>query len=122
MGTRLFVAATIAVTVAAWGTARPGFDVVEGAQAHIAEHAAPAQQPTMPEMTKRHQQMMADMKAGDAKLAALVNEMNAAAGDAKINAVAAVVNEMVRQQRAMHGHMAEMHQHMMGMGRGGMMR
>jgi hypothetical protein len=73
-------------------------------------------------MTKRHQQMMADMKAGDAKLAALVNEMNAAAGDAKINAVAAVVNEMVRQQRAMHGHMAEMHQHMMGMGRGGMMR
>ncbi len=49
-----------------------------------------------------HEQMMADMKAGDAKLDALVKDMNAATGDAKVDAIAAVVNELVRQQKAMH--------------------
>jgi hypothetical protein len=79
----------------------------------------------MPDMMKRHQQMMADAKAGDARLDALVKEMNAATGGAKVDAVAAVVNELARQHKAMHGHMGEMHEQMMmgmGMGRGRMMR
>ena len=72
-----------------------------------------------------HEQMMAEMKAGDAKLDALVTQMSTAAGSAKVDAVAAVVTELVRQQKAMHQHMGQMHSQMMGrgmMGGRGMMR
>src|ERR1051326_8139381 len=62
-------------------------------------------QGNMAEMMKQHQQMMADMKAADAKLDALVSAMNAATGEAKVSAVAQVVNELVRQQKALHEHM-----------------
>jgi hypothetical protein len=44
----------------------------------------------MADMMKMHEQMMAEMKTGDAKLDALVRDMNAAAGDAKVKAMAAV--------------------------------
>ena len=122
MSIRLFVAAALTVAVAGWGATRSGFNVAAAPQDHAAAPTAPAQQPNMPEMMKRHEQMMAGMKAGDAKLDALVKEMNAAAGGAKVDAVAAVVNELVRQHKAMHGHMGQMHEQMMGMGRGRMMR
>lgn len=51
-----------------------------------------AQQPQadMPDMTKMHAQMMAEMQANDARLDALVTQMNAASGAAKVDAVAAV--------------------------------
>jgi hypothetical protein len=75
----------------------------------------------MQNMMKMHQQMMAEMTAADAKLDALVKDMNAATGDAKVTALAVVVNELVQQQKAMHGHMGHMHQEMMS-GRGMMMR
>ena len=71
-------------------------------------------QSQMPEMMKMHEQMMAEMKADEAKLDALVTAMNAASGNGKVNAVATVVNELVRQHKAMHARMAEMHQEMMG--------
>jgi hypothetical protein len=85
-----------------------------------------AQQPqsNMPDMMKMHERMMAEMKANDTALDALVAQMNAATGPAKVDAVAAVLNELVRQQKAMHQHMAHMHG-MMGrgmMGGRGMMR
>ena len=98
MGTRLFGAAALAIAVTAWGTPRSAFVVGSAAQDHAAEHPAQAQRPNMMDMQKTHAEMMADMKAGDAKLDALVKEMNAAAGDARADAVAAVVNELVRQQ------------------------
>jgi hypothetical protein len=80
------------------------------------------QPPTkMPDMTKMHEQMMAEMKAGDARLDALVKEMNSAKGEPRIDAVAAVVTELVNQHKAMHGHMGQMHEMMMG-GRGMMMK
>jgi len=63
----------------------------------------------MQDMMKMHEQMMAEMKAADSKLDALVKEMNAASGDVKVNAVAAVVTELVRQQRSMHERMGQMH-------------
>jgi hypothetical protein len=74
----------------------------------------------MPGMMKMHEQMMAEMKSADARLDALLKEMNAASGDAKVTAMAAVVNELVSQHKSMHGRMGEMHQQMMG-GRGMMM-
>lgn len=75
----------------------------------------------MQDMMKMHEQMMAEMKAADTRLDALVKEMNAASGDAKVNAVAAVVTELVRQHKSMHERMGQMHQQMMG-GRGMMMK
>jgi hypothetical protein len=85
-----------------------------------------AQQPpsSMPDMMKMHERMMAEMKANDAALDALVVQMNAATAPAKVDAVAAVLNELVRQQKAMRQHMEHMHG-MMGhcmMGGRGMMR
>ena len=88
--------------------------------------SAPAGQPpqgNMGEMMKRHQQMIADINAADLKLEELAKDMNAATGDARIAAIAHVVNELVRQQRAMHEHMRTMDQQMMKrmMGGRGMM-
>jgi vancomycin resistance protein YoaR len=100
--------------------------LILGSQAgpfNLAAAQATAQQlqSSMQEMMKMHEQMMADMKAGDAKLDALVKDMNAATGNAKITAVAAVVNELVRQHKAMQERMSQMHQDMMG-GPGMMMK
>ncbi len=78
--------------------------------------AAQQPQPAAPDMMKMHEQMMAEMKANDAKLDALVAQMNAASGPARVDAVAAVVTELVRQQKAMHQHMGQMHGQMMGRG------
>ena len=64
-------------------------------------------------MMKRHQQMMADMHAADAKLDQLVNEMNSATGDARTAAIARVVTELVNQQKTMHGRMGAMDDQMM---------
>jgi hypothetical protein len=98
--------------------------VAQGGGTHLgllANVAAQTPSSTMQDMKKMHEQMMAEMKAGDAKLDALVSDMNAAADNAKVNAVAAVVTELVRQHKAMHAHMGRMHRHMMG-GRGMMMK
>ena len=86
----------------------------------MAQGAAPQPQPNMQDMMKMHEQMMAGMKADDAKLNALLTDMNAATGDRKVNALATVVAELARQHMTMHEHMGPMHQQMMG-GRG-MMR
>ena len=92
------------------------------AQAPAPQAAQPAAQSGMGDMMKMHEKMMAEMKAADARLDVLVKTMNAAAGDAKTNAIAAVVNELVAQHKQMHAHMSEMHQQMMGGGRGMMMK
>jgi hypothetical protein len=79
----------------------------------LSSPAGQSPQVAMAEMMKRHQQMMADIKAADLKLEELVKDMNAATGEAKIAAIAQVVNELVRQQKTMHEHMATMNQQMM---------
>ena len=87
--------------------------------------AGQSPQADMAGMMKMHQQMMAEMKAADAKLDALVKDMNAATGAAKISAIAQVVNELVRQQKTMYEHMGSMDQQMMMqmmMGGRGMMK
>jgi outer membrane murein-binding lipoprotein Lpp len=79
--------------------------------------AAQQAQPGMQGMMKMHEQMMAEMKANRARLDALVNEMNSASGNAKVDAMAVVVTELVRQQNTMHERMGQMHEQMMS-GRG----
>jgi hypothetical protein len=70
--------------------------------------------PGMMAMMKMHDQMMTEMKANDAKLDALLKDVNGAKGEARIDAVVAAVNELARQHKAERAHMNEMHQMMMG--------
>ncbi len=65
------------------------------------------------QMMAMHEQMMADMKAMDAKMDVKVADMNAAKGTAKTNAIAVVINEMGSQQKQMMAKMAIMHAQMM---------
>jgi hypothetical protein len=53
------------------------------------------------QMMTMHNQMMADMKAMDAGLDQKVAAMNAAKGNAKVDAMAAVINEMATQRKQM---------------------
>jgi hypothetical protein len=76
----------------------------------------------MADMMKMHEQMMTEMKAGDAKLDALVKSMNAATGEAKMSAIAQAVTELARQQKAMHEHMGMMMDSGMMMGGMGTMK
>lgn len=60
------------------------------------------------EMKGMHEEMKADIKAMDEKLDKLVVDMNAAlTPDKKLDAVIAVVNEMVAQRKKMHETMAQ---------------
>jgi hypothetical protein len=68
-----------------------------------------------PQMMAMHNQMMADMKAMDASLDLKVAAMNAARGHAKVDAMAAVINEMVSQRKQMMAKMMGMHAMMTGM-------
>jgi len=71
----------------------------------------------MQDMMKMHEKMMADMKASQTKLDDLVKKMNSAAGEVRVNAMAELLNELVRGHRTMGDHMGAMHQHMMKMGK-----
>ena len=95
-----------------------GWVAAQAPHDHAAAPASPAGQAAQPGMAGMHQKMMADMKAADEKLAALVATMNTAKGEAKVAALAQVVSELVVQQKAMHEHMGMMEM-MMG---GGMMK
>ena len=53
--------------------------------------------------------------AAPSPLPALVEAMNAAKGQAKVDATAAVVNELAREHIAMHHHMQMMRGHMQDM-------
>lgn len=64
-------------------------------------------------MMADHEKMMADMKAADERLDALVATMNAAPVTEKADATAAVVSEMVAQRRAMRDGMMKMQHEMM---------
>jgi hypothetical protein len=54
-----------------------------------------------------HARMRAQMQEHDARLEELVSAMNSAQGEAKIEAIAAVVNELVAQRRTRRAHMDE---------------
>ncbi|MCL4395251.1 MAG: hypothetical protein M1482_10700 [Chloroflexi bacterium] len=73
-------------------------------------------------MMAKRDQMMADMKAMDAKLDQKVAAMNSAAGPAKVDAMAAVINELVSQRRQMQNMMSMNGAPMMGMMGGGNQR
>ena len=115
---RVFVMFALALTMIAMaggpiGVSRgqPGLLAAIGAKQ--VEQPAPAA-PQTPQMMMMHQRMMAEMKGADARLDQLVAEMNAANGDARVDAIVRVVTELAARQKAMHGRMEMMHEHMMG--------
>jgi hypothetical protein len=75
---------------------------------------APATAQVTPDRMKMHEQMMTAMKAREEKLNTLVKTMDGATGNAKIETMATIIRELVRDQQDMHGRMVEMHQHMAG--------
>lgn len=64
-------------------------------------------------MMAEHEKMMTEMKTTDQRLDDLVGKMNAASGQAKVDAVATVVTEIVAQRKTMRDRMMQMHQRMM---------
>ncbi len=101
----LLAVTALSAVLLAQAPATPGHE-------HGTSQAPPAQNQQMMQM---HQKMMAEMTAMDQRLQDLVTQMNAAQGQAKVDAMAAAVTELVNQQTQMHEHMASM------MGQGGMM-
>lgn len=65
------------------------------------------------EMMEWHQKMVDKFKAQDAELEKLVAEMNAASGEKKVEAIAAIVNKMMENRKAWHSEMEGRHQKMM---------
>jgi len=65
------------------------------------------------EIMEWHQKMMEKVKAQDAELDKLVQEMNAASGEKKVEAIAAIVNKMAENRKAWHSEMEARHQKMM---------
>jgi hypothetical protein len=55
--------------------------------------------------------MTAMRDSADTRLDSLVRAMNAASGNRKVDAMAAVINELVDQRRMMHEHMQGMMRH-----------
>ena len=70
------------------------------------------------QMQAHCEQMMGEMKAMDARLTEKVAAMNAAAGNDKIDAMAAVINELAAQRKTMQEHMMSRHEGMMSHGGG----
>lgn len=64
-------------------------------------------------MMARHQSMMAELQAAQQRLDDLAAQMDAASGAEKVDAMAAVVKELVKQQRLRQTEMMEMHPQMM---------
>jgi uncharacterized membrane protein YgaE (UPF0421/DUF939 family) len=64
-------------------------------------------------MMAEHEKMMAEIKTSDQRLDDLVTKMNAASGQAKVEATAAAVTEIVSQRKTMRERMMQMQQSMM---------
>ena len=85
-----------------------------GWQVSPEEHAkhhpdAQAQKPaSAPEAKKMAGMKGMDMKASNAKLDELVAKMNAAQGQAKVDAMAELLTTLVKQHQSMHGNMGQM--------------
>jgi hypothetical protein len=65
-------------------------------------------------MMERMRQMQTEMQTTDGQLDALLAEMNGSTGEKKVEAIAALLNRMVQERKAMQHRMAEMHMQMMG--------
>lgn len=84
------------------------------AQENEDAHACPAGEecpmdPDHEAMKARHEAMMKQHEESAARIQGLQDAMHEATGEAKVDAIAALLNEMLAQQRAMHEMMMGMH-------------
>jgi hypothetical protein len=98
-----------------WGVfAQQGKTTVPASPGQAAEQ--PAQGTANPKMMEQHEQMKAEhdkmMKEMNARLDAKVAAMDAAKGEKKIDAMGAVIKEMVSQRKEMQEHMMKMREQM----------
>jgi hypothetical protein len=68
----------------------------------------PARHPGAPGMAAPCREMMTDMKAMDARLDEKLAAVNAAQGEAKVDAMVTFLTELVSQRKTMHQKMADM--------------
>jgi hypothetical protein len=68
------------------------------------------------EMMAEHQKMMSEMKAMDTDLDRKLAQMNEAQGNARIDAMAAVINDLVKERQRMRQRMNAMQERMTGEG------
>ncbi len=81
---------------------------------HQHQHATAQGHPTeaqSDQMKQMHEKMMAEMQAMDQKLDGLIAQMNAAQGQAKVDAIAAVINEMNNDRKQVMQQMTSMMAH-----------
>lgn len=90
----------------------PSNTVTREIAVHVVDEAKPME--GCQAMMAKKQAMTAEMNAMDTQLDSLVAAMNAAKGNKRVDAVAAVVNELVTQRKAMRNEMATMEPMMMG--------
>ena len=106
------------VLIGAWVLAALTIAPAHGWQASPEEHAAhhpaaqadkaPTPPPTPAPPAKGMAGMGMDMKASNAKLDELVAKMNAAQGQAKVEAIAELLTTLVQHHQSMHGNMGQM--------------
>ena len=111
----LFTGAVFATAfVLATGAAFAQQGTPKAAEHPGAGHGGMMMDGNMGDMGAMHAKMMADMKAMDARLDQKVAAMNEAKGKTKVDAMAAVINEMATQRTEMMAKMAGMHDMHMG--------
>lgn len=108
MRTRVFLVLLFTCLFAATGfTAEKGYDATKKAD------KSAAMMEKCQEMGKKHEAMQQKMAERDARLQERVEAMNAATGEEKVDAIAAVINELIEQRQAMHDMMMKMGPDMM---------
>jgi hypothetical protein len=116
---RLTIAPVLVAALLAWQGSAPlaaGQTQAQQAGQHDQHGQKPdkASMASCQEMMAKHQTMMEEMKATDTRLDGMVQTMNAAKGQARTDATATLVTELVQQRKTMHERMMTMHQGMMG--------
>jgi hypothetical protein len=108
--------AALAITLFMGGLAQQAGAKGQASPPAAAGQTTPAQPSgQMADMMARRQAMMTEMHAANQKLDDLVAKMNAARGDDRIDAMAAVITELVAQHKSMGAGMMSM-RGMMSMG------
>jgi hypothetical protein len=64
------------------------------------------------EKSEMQKKMDAKMKAEAAEIGALIDQMNSTTGERKVEAMAALLNRLIQERKAMHEKMAAMHEKM----------
>jgi len=80
---------------------------------HTMAGQAPGMAMSDAQMMAMHEKMLAEMKASDVKLDAVIAKMNTATGAAKVDAVAEALTAMVAQHKSMRDGMLQMQNQMM---------